>query len=260
MAPKHSSSLRTMLVPCGYQHSSRRPRRGWHESRCRWLSSAGSAGASQSARPRRGWRWARRPPRMLHHEEMSAPAPLLPACQPVLHPCRREGPWSDRAQKPSIRSAAEESRRVEAPHRIPPVGPGPAARGFCCSRSEAQTRVAKSSSAPQARQAGANAGSRGWLAFCWSPGSAAIPPGLCRSSSHCSDSPRSRAHQPPLGFWQTSPGFTYHLEQAKRFGLQHHRWGALSPTQGGRRGLTTQHRVPTTQRCPSPVKAETLEG
>lgn len=111
-----------MLVPCGYQHSSHRPRRGWHESRCRWLSSAGSAGASQSAWPRRGWRWARRPPRMLHHEEMSAPAPLLPACQPVLHPCRWEGPWSDRAQKPSIGSAAEESRRVEAPHRIPPRG------------------------------------------------------------------------------------------------------------------------------------------
>lgn len=39
-------------------------------------------------------------------------------------------------------SAAEESRYLEAPHRLP-TDPGPTARGFCCSRSrtKAESRL-----------------------------------------------------------------------------------------------------------------------
>lgn len=175
--------------------SSHQPRRGWHESRCRWLSSAGSAGASQSAWPRRGWRWAHRPPRMLHHEEMSAPAPLLPACQPVLHPCRWEGLWSDRAQKPSIESTAEASRRVEAPHCIPPWAPGQQTEAFAAAGAKpepglqnpaALRRLGKRRQTPAPGAGWPSAGALDWQQFpqdfAEAPATAATPPGAGHTS------------------------------------------------------------------------------
>lgn len=89
-------------------------------------------------RPRQGWRWAHRPPRMLHHEEMPAPVPPAPAPSlPTGFTVTLEGgTWSDQAQeKPGIGSAAEESTYLEAPHCIPMDA---AERSFCCSRSRAK--------------------------------------------------------------------------------------------------------------------------
>lgn len=124
VAPKHGRLPRAMFTPRGHQHMSCWPRWSWRRSHCHWPSPAGSPGAVQSVQPQQGWRWARCPPRMLHHEEMPAPVPPAPAPSlPTGFTVMLEGgTWSDQAQEPSIGSAAEESRYLEAP---PPHPHGP---------------------------------------------------------------------------------------------------------------------------------------
>lgn len=128
-------------------------------------------------RPRQGWRWAHRPPRMLHHEEMLAPVPPAPAPSlPAGFTVTLEGgTWSDQAQeKPGIGSAAEESTYLEAPHCIPMDA---AERSFCCSRSRAkpESRLQNPAALLQAQQVGTNSCTGDRTVFCQSSGSAAIP-------------------------------------------------------------------------------------
>lgn len=79
--------------------------------------------------------------------------PQFPACQPVLHLSRWEGPRSDQEQeKPRMGSAVKEGGCLEAPISFPRRPPA-STRGFCCSK--AQVSVATSS------RVGANACSRG---------------------------------------------------------------------------------------------------
>jgi len=186
-----------------------RPHRGWHGNHRQWLGPAGSAGAGQSVQPRRGW--CCQGCRITRRCRCQLPPPRLPACRPVLHPCRREGSRLDGArEKPGIGSAAEEGRRLKAPGRNP-HGPSPAARGFRCSGRQTWQSSAGSASRgkrPLRGPAGLlpeqRVGSNSW-GLRRSSASPLAPPGV-RHACLCWD------------FGMTSPGFT-HLGQAKKVWL-----------------------------------------
>lgn len=118
--PKHGSLPRAVLAPRGYQCTSCWPCWGWRRSCRHWLSPAGSTGAGQSAWPRQGWRWARRPPRMLYHEEILVPAPpprpRLPACQLVLHPCWQEGGGGTQHRRSAAHGVQQRRAGGSKPH------------------------------------------------------------------------------------------------------------------------------------------------
>lgn len=153
----------------------------------------------------------------------SSPRPSSPTGFTVL---LEGGTWSDQAQEPSIGSAAEESRYLQAPHCIP-TDPGPTARGFCCSRSrtKAESRLQKSA---WAQQAGTNSCTWGRTAVFQSSGSAAVPEDFAEAPDTSATPQRVRDTSLHYNFGMTSSNFT-NLEEAKRFGLRHcHKGCSLS--------------------------------
>lgn len=128
-----------MFTPHGHQHMSCWPRWSWRRSHCRWpgppgalepssLCSPSKAGAGLAALP--GCCITRRCRRQF-------PPPQLPACQLVSQSCWREGRGQIKRRSPALGAQQRKPGTLKPPpHTL--MDPGPADRGFCCSRSRAK--------------------------------------------------------------------------------------------------------------------------
>lgn len=160
--------------------------------------------------PRRGWRWARRPPRMLHHEATAAPAPSRPgspACQPVFFCIRAGGRDGGRTESRRSRGGVRRrrARRLEAPVASPTTGQQPEA--FAAAGAEPEPRLQNPAELCGLGKPGGKRLLQGPAGLLPEQRLGSNSWGLCRSSSRCCGSPRSGARRPPLGFWHAEPRF-----------------------------------------------------